>query len=267
MKVIYNSQVLPIEEIPFSYKNRGFRYGDGLFETIVTGNAQVNLLPFHINRLFTACKFLKLTPPPINVASLAEMIQSLKAENSIEGKARVRLQVWRNEGGLYDPISSKSSFLMEANPNSSKFYDVLEKVDISSHAKVIYHQLSFAKTISAMPYIIASLEKTEKGLDDIFITDQMGYVAESSAANIFWVKDHLFYTPDLQTGCIAGVMRAHLMDLLPQHGFEVKEVLEFPKNLSKAEAIFTTNASGIRWVREFQGRTFQNPLDKLSFLC
>ena len=266
MKAIYNSGIIQIEKISVKPGNRGFRYGDGFFETIVTGNTGLNLIPFHLDRLFNACQLLNLNPPAINAASLAEMIQSLKTENGMDGNTRTRLQVWRNEGGLYQPISKDSSFLMEINQHPSGFYEVLENVGVSNHSKVVFHRLSFAKTISALPYIVASLEKKEKGLDEIFIRDALGNVAESTVANVFWVKGDTFYTPDLQTGCIAGVMRSHLLRSLPENGFEVKEVFAKPDDLMGAESIFTTNAAGIRWVRNFRGKKFQDPSEKLSFL-
>ena len=82
---------------------------------------------------------------------------------------------------------------------------------------------------------------------------------DATIANVFWVRGRSIFTPPLTEGCIAGVMRRHLLRILPQGGYTVEEKLFDIEELNHADELFLTNAtSGIRWVREFRHRQFKN---------
>lgn len=254
MKAIYNSRILPEEEIDLHIRNRAFCYGDGLFETIVTGPDRINLLPLHIARLDQACKVLNLEIP-FNQHDLEEQIHQLKTANRLTGQLRIRVQVWRKEGGLYEPRQNGSAYLITMAQSTSPFYHSIKCLSVSQKAKLSWHALSFAKTMSALPYVLAGLERSQNSYDDLIICDGRGNMAECVASNIFWVKDNEVYTPDLSSGCVNGTMRQYLISRLEQAGIPVQEVMQSPEQLHAADQVFLCNASGIQWVQQFEDKT------------
>ncbi len=264
MKAIYNSRILPEEEIELQIRNRAFCYGDGLFETIVTGPDRINLLAYHIVRLSQGCAVLAMEMP-FSEQQLEGYIESLKTANSLKGTLRIRAQVWRDGGGLYEPSEDNSSFLITVTESSYPFFGAVELLSVSEKAKLSLHALSFAKTMSALPYVLAGVERKHSPCDELIITDMADHIAECVASNIFWVKEGEIYTPDLNTGCVRGTMRDFLIQAFKANGMVVHEVCQPVEALTEADHIFLSNASGIRWVKRFEDRAvFESPEGLLS---
>lgn len=258
MKAIFNSRITSLEKISFDSKNRAFRYGDGLFETIVTGPERINLVGLHVDRIKRGCDILDLDFQGLNEDKITRMIEELALENQINGEVRSRLRIWRKPSGLYAPSRTSSDFSIEVEPNTSPSYSMSNGIALSKNATLHFSAISFAKTMSALQYVIAGIEMKRLGLDDIIILNSSGYLAETHSSNLFWIKNKVIYTPALSTGCIDGVMRRFLMSL-----YKVREVLASPSVLNFADAIFTTNASGIKYFTSYNNRSYYNPEDEL----
>jgi branched-chain amino acid aminotransferase/4-amino-4-deoxychorismate lyase len=261
MKAIFNSRIIPLEKISLDSKNRAFCYGDGLFETIVTGPKRINLVGRHLERLTRACEILNIDFQGFNSDKLNLMIDELARENKINGEIRSRLRIWRKASGLYAPNSSEFDFLLETEENNKVAFSMANGIGIAEGATVHYSSISFAKTISAIQYVLAGIEMKKLELDDIILLNNSGYLAETHSSNLFWIKDDVIFTPSLSSGCIAGIMRAHLISQ-----YSVKEVLASPSVLNFADAVFTTNASGIRYFSHFKEKKYANPEVLLSKL-
>ena len=123
--------------------------------------------------------------------------------------------------------------------------------------------LSNYKTCSALTYVMAGLYKTEHKLDDVFLLNQQGYLCESISSNVFvWYKDHL-YTPALNEGCVAGIMRQVVINMCVARGIPVTEAQINPDILHQAEEVFVTNATrGIQWVIGYGIKRYFNGLSK-----
>uniref|UniRef100_UPI0040568081 aminotransferase class IV n=2 Tax=Roseivirga sp. TaxID=1964215 RepID=UPI0040568081 len=259
MKAIFNSRIITLKKISLDSKNRAFCYGDGLFETIVTGPNRLNLIEQHLERLKRGCKILNLDFQELNSENTMKMISKIAKENGISGHLRSRLQLWRQTGGRYSPSSTASDFLIEVSPNIQPVFSMPNGLDISYRANVNFSAISFAKTMSALPYVLAGIEMRERELDDIILLNSAGYMAETHSSNLFWVKDGVIFTPALSTGCIEGVMRKFIIGQI-----EVKEVLASPSVLNFADAIFATNASGFKYFAKYRDRNLDSPEELLD---
>jgi branched-subunit amino acid aminotransferase/4-amino-4-deoxychorismate lyase len=259
MKAIFNSRITSLEKISLNPKNRAFCYGDGLFETFVTGAKRINLVGLHSERLKRGCEVLNLDFQDLNENKINQMIEDLALENNISGEIRSRLRLWRKPAGLYAPTSSGSEFLLEVAPNLTPALVMASGIDISETAKVHHSAISFAKTMSSIQYVMAGIEMKKLQLDDIILLNSSGYLAETHSSNLFWIKDDIIFTPALSTGCIAGVMREFFMSQ-----FTVKEVLASPSVLNFADSIFSTNASGIKYFTHYNAKTYGSPENKLA---
>lgn len=256
MKVIYNAK--PMEEGEFLVKNtdRAFRYGDGLFETIIYDKGKISLLDRHLRRLKGGMRIFRLEADILTEENIRQQIESLAALNQIKGTGRVRLQVWRKEGGLYTPDRQQANLFLTMAPFEKKEGKVIEHAAISEEVYLYKTSTSRFKTCNALPYILAGIEKKERKLDDLVLRDHQGNIAECTSANIFWVKDGVYFTPSLDTGCVAGVMRGYLIDKLTQAGKKPCLVQETIESLLQADSVFACNVTGIFPVRRIEGKIF-----------
>jgi len=113
MKALLNKKIIEIDSLSLSSNNRGFRYGDGLFETIAVINGKPRLLERHIKRLAEGADILKLEIiDQLTTEKIDTSILQLQNANNLFGDAIVKLMIWRNAKGRYLPDDDKSAILL-----------------------------------------------------------------------------------------------------------------------------------------------------------
>ncbi|MBD2752854.1 aminotransferase class IV [Spirosoma sp. BT704] len=251
MFLVYNSDILPETTFQLSANDRAFQYGDGLFETIRYANGQLWFWADHFARLSAGMAALQLIRPTGFTAETVYqcILQLLSANELTHQSARVKIQVWRQPGGLYTPTVNTTNILITAQ--SGPDFSITEKARVAVYNafRLSLSPVSAFKTLNALPYVLAGLYKEQHSLNDIILLDTEGNVAECLASNLFWFFDQTLHTPSLQTGCINGIIRQQLVRLAPTVGISVSEGLYQPAVFSKAEAIFCANVMGIQWLR------------------
>ena len=257
MEVILNGKLTKQETVLFSpTTNRAFSYGDGVFETMIIRRGTCALLSYHYKRLIQGLEVLEIFPS-FNENELEGFIWELSTKFKNSQVLRMRLQVWRKEGGLYTPEKKEGEFLLTASPQQKPDW-VKEKAAFSKTVQLSYSTYSSLKTLSALPYVLVGMERKQKELDEILLTDTKGNVAEAGSSNLFWLKDGIWHTPHLQAGCIAGVMRAYLLDQLAKNQIPVQEVLLPKEKLMEAEALVACNVTGIYTIKTLDYHTFDS---------
>lgn len=245
--------------------NRAFKYGDGLFETIRISNGKALNLSAHFLRLKKGFEILELqnSKQPFTFEAFQQIINDFLSNNNNNSNAnlRVRISFFRKGEGFYTPQEHDFEFYIESSPLQSPSFQLNPKglqIGICTKVRLSIDQLSNLKTISALPYVLAGLEKKKNGWDDCLILNSKEKIAESIAANVFIVKKGKIYTPALTEGCVAGVMRSNLIHLAQKMGFELEETSLDMADLVEAEEIFLTNAiQGIQWVESIEGMDFK----------
>ena len=229
----------------------------------------------HISRLKLGMTVLRMNlPAEFNTENMHEQIMQLLKHNSHAPNARIRLTVFRNEGGYYTPETNDISFLIESEelPNA---YELNQKgfwVDIYSDLKKPINKLSNLKTANALFYVMAGLGKQSMKLDECFLINETGTICESISSNIFVVKNGTIYTPPLTEGCVAGVMRKQIMHLATQNKILTFESPITINTLMNGDEVFLTNSiKGIQWVGQFKQKYYTNKIaqfftDKLNQL-
>jgi branched-chain amino acid aminotransferase len=260
----YNGELITADAGLDYSLNRAFLYGDGLFESMHAFGLQVQLFDLHHQRLAAGMKALKLLPDEkLKKESLHFEIDRLLKRNKYFGGTRVRLTVFRKDGGLYSPETCNVSFVITANALQNKFYKINEKgytIDIFTALRKSVNYLSPFKTCSSLMNVMAGIYCSENQLNDCLLLNEKNRIIESYHSNIFIVKDNILYTPDVDSGCIMGVMRETILGIAKQIEIKVVEVEGFvEKDLLLADEIFLTNAiEGIRWVLAFKNRRYYN---------
>ncbi len=258
MKVIFNANLLDWQDVPLTSQNRGFRYGDGFFESIAVINRTPRFLEHHLERLNKAAKILQLDIwQDLHIEKIRNEITALQNANVIGNYAKLKLIIWRDSDGLYSPESGHSHYLMTIDNWSYQKNNIIENAGFSSKVFNSYSMVSPFKTLSALKYVLAGIEKNNNHYDEIIILDQHGCISETMSSNIFWKIDNRYYTPPISSGCIDGIMRNQLIIMLQQEGFSVAEKLINKDVLLSSQNIFTTNAMGIRHIQEIEKQSFE----------
>lgn len=233
--------------------SRAAKYGDGLFETIRVSNRKVLFAKSHFERLSRGLDILALNQQPLTFEQFLKILERA-IETKSDANLRVRITFFRSDGGFYTPQNHSFEYNIEVSPLSSHLFQSNKKglqVGVCEQVRLTTDICSNLKTISALPYVLAGLEKKANQWDDILILNHRESIAESIAANVFVYKNNTLYTPALSEGCIAGVMRKQILQLANQNNIPAEDTTLNLQDLIEAEAIFLTNAiQGIQWISQ-----------------
>lgn len=258
MLVSYNFKQIDHKEFKVSYNDRSFRYGDGLFETIIYQKNKIRFLKDHLKRLKKGMKALGFEGADgIKKDLLEQQILRLISKNKLHGKIRVKIQVWRKPGGLYIPDNNHFNILITTEEQTDIYEFKAINIAFSNEVKLNYTSFSKYKTTNSLPYIIAAIEKQKRGYDELVLCNRKNIVSECIASNIFWVKKDIVMTPSLKTGCIAGVARKNIMKKLSKAGVKVLEVVEKKQVILDADSIFLSNVNGVVHVQKLEDKNFE----------
>ncbi|MCX6297362.1 MAG: aminotransferase class IV [Bacteroidetes bacterium] len=252
-----------------SANNRSFRYGDALFETIRITNYNPQFLKEHLQRLYSGMEVLKMEMNPVlNEIFLEHAILELAQKNNVTSDGRVRLTVYRNEGGLYAPSDNKVSYVVEVYPVEEKGYVLNTKgytVDLFTEFKKAQNSLSSIKSANSAIYVMAGIYKTQQQFDECLLLNDKHHIIEGISSNVFAVKNGVLYTPPVSDGCVNGVMRKKIIEIAQANKIAVYEISVMQNVLLGADELFLTNTiNGIRWVVAYkQKRYFNNTSKKL----
>ena len=258
-----NGQVLENSGYTLEAGNRGHLYGDGLFESIRVMNGTPLNLEAHFLRLIDGAVALKMRIPAfLTLDYFSEKITEVVQKSEITAGARVRFSLDRISGGTYKPISNECTYFIEVYPINENTYELNTKgweVDLFMEMKKHKTKLSNFKTKNGLCYVMASIAAQEKNLDEYLLCNPQGNVLEGTSSNIFVVSNGVLYTPGLEDGCLAGVMRMTVINLALENGIKVYECSILPQNLLAGTELFLTNAiKGITWVGGYRTKRYAN---------
>ncbi len=234
-----------------------------LFETIKVSHGKLFFWEDHYFRLMASMRIMRMEiPMNFTMEFLEEQIQNtLKASNLDKASARVKLSVHRNEGGLYLPKTNEVSFIINAKQIEDDFYvqksDFYE-VDLFKDYYVSPTLLSTLKTNSKALNVVGSIYAKENNLNNCFILNTNKHVIEALNGNVFLVNGNLIKTPPISDGCLKGVMRKQIIDILKtSKDYEFVEDSISPFELQKADEIFITNVIvGIQPITKYRKKLF-----------
>lgn len=265
--ILVNDEFVRADQPIFASSNRGFKYGDGIFESMRMCNAKLQFAELHADRLRAAMKALKLDGYTLyDDYFLRQKTVELAKKNKFNGSVRFRLSVYREGEGLYTPLSNKPGYVLEASPLPSENYELNQKgliIDVYDELTKPINKLSNFKTTNALLYVMAGLYQKQHRLDEAIILNQNGFLCESTSSNVFVVYEKQIYTPALSEGCVAGVMRSVVLKLAKMNDIPLVEAQISPEILKQADEVFVTNASaGIRWVMGYGKKRYFNEMAK-----
>lgn len=262
MKVNHNGAIIAVEEATFGIENRAFRYGDGLFETIRYQNGKLLFWEDHYYRMMGAMCLLRMDIPiHWNMEYMEEELMNLLETNEAKGAMRVRLSVFRNDGGLYTPEDRGAQFLAECialDQDTYQWSDDRMEIDIFYDHRKGVSDISNAKTTNCLIYTLAGIYRKENGIDDAILMNADNKLVEGISSNLFLIKDDIIFTPPLSDGCVDGIMRKQLIKLAEEMGKKLEEKSLSSFDMTKAHEVFLTNViHGIIPVTNYKKKEYE----------
>ena len=269
MKINYNGTLLGSEEEVMSVQNRAFRYGDAIFDTLKYTSQKLLFWEEHYLRLMAGMRILRMEiPMSFTLEFLENEILNLLKYNDLEGgAARIRITIFRKEGGLYTPQRNDVGYVIEAQRMSSYFYELDEnpyEVELFKDFWVQADLLSNVKHTNRLVNIVGGVFAKENDYQNCILLNNNKNVVGALNGNMFLVAGNTIKTPPLTDGCLNGVTRKILMKILNKSSdFEVLESSISPFELQKADELFITNSiSGIQPITKYRKKEYTNMVAK-----
>lgn len=260
--VNFNGALIAENEVQLSTQNRAFKYGDAIFETIKVVNGKVVFLEDHYFRLMASMRMLRMKiPMEFTLEFLQEEITKVVKELPEASMYRIRLTVFRKDGGLYTPVTNEIDYIIEGSPlehTDKKVY----KVDVFKDFYNYSGLLSTVKTTNRMLNTLAAVFAEENDLDNCILLNERKGVVEAINGNLFIVKGNVVKTPALTEGCIKGIVRKKVIDIIEKHpDYTIEETAISPFEIQKADEVFITNAIiGIQSVTNYRKKEFSTEI-------
>ena len=250
-------------------QNRGFLYGDGVFETLKIVGGKILFFEDHYFRLMAAMRIVRMEiPMNFTLEYLEEQVLSLVEKNKIEQSARARITVYRNNGGLYLPTNNTVSFLIQTSAIENPVYSISEKeyeVDLYKDFYIPKQLLSTLKTTNKMIHVTGSIYAKENDLDNCILLNDSKNVVEALQGNLFMRMGNTLITPPISEGCLNGIMRKQILSFAKKEtNLEVVEQVISPFDIQKADELFVTNViRGIQPITKYRKKEFEQDTAKV----
>lgn len=264
-----NGKILEADQAFLHLDNRGYNYGDGLFETIRAIKGEIIFWEDHYFRLMASMRILRMEiPMDFSPEFLREqIIDTLKANDLLQKPARVKLNVHRQSNGLYKPETNEIGYVIRAWEIDNPFYTLEEKpheVELFKDHFIHSGLLSTLKSTNKIINVLGSIYAEENDYHNCLLLNEKKMVVEALNGNLFLVNGKTIKTPPLSEGCLNGIIRKKMLEIIKKSpDFEVVEESISPFELQKADELFITNVMiGIRPITKYRKKKYGNSTAK-----
>lgn len=265
--VNFNGNIVSATEANISIDNRGYKYGDALFETLKVVNGKIFFLEDHYFRLMSSMRILRMEIPMYFTMEFfeEEILKTIEANGLINEVVRIRLNVDRGQGGKYLPSSEVSvGYNISVEKLKNPFYNINDFetyiVDLYKDYYISPGLLSGLKSNNKAIQVIGSIYAKENDFSNCLVLNTNKNVIEALNGNLFLVKNDVIKTPPLADGCLRGVMRKQVLELLQNNpNYTLEEASISPFELQKADELFITNTIvGIQSIGQYRKKKYVN---------
>jgi len=265
MVVFLNGKFVPEARAVVPVNDRGFLYGDGLFETVRVFGGHPFRMAQHLERLARGADYLQINLPftPRDIHHFAEQ---LVAQNKMpDSILRVTLTRGPGQRGYTPKPGGTPTMVMTLHPappldptNPTQWSMVT-----STHRIPASDALSSFKTNCKLLHVMARIGAEAQNADEALILNTNGEVAEAAAANLFWVYHDKVCTVPTGRGVLPGITRAVVLEICQVLGLQTNKRVIKPEALRHSEGIFLSqSAQGVICVTSFDGEPV--PLSPLA---
>ena len=243
--------------------NRGLAYGDSVFETIKVNNNKPVFWEAHYFRLMASMRILRMEIPMHFTPEFLEK-EIVNLVQSFPKKAisyRVKITVYRDSEGFYTPTSNNVLYIISAQELSSDIYKINKghyEIELFKDYLISPNLLSTLKTNNKAVNVVGSIFAKENNYSNCLLLNTNKSIIEALNGNIFLIKGNTVKTPPLADGCLKGIVREKLIEIITKSpDFELSESSISTFELQKADELFITNViQGIVPITKFRKKEF-----------
>ena len=252
-----NGALLPLAEAAVSPLDRGFQYGDGLFETLRADRGRVCYLDRHLRRLTGSARHLRLPAAFLEALPWAEIVAELLRRNHLEASiARLKVLVTRGCAvALGLPEVERPTVLVTAAPyRSPSPEDYLRGWSVHLGAPGFTSPLAAHKSLNYLIFLAARQEALERGKDEAILVAADGRLCETAAGSLLFYRAGTWLHP-LQPLQLPGITLGRAVELLRDQGCSVQSLPITVSDLDRLDGAWILNSLiGIMPIREIDGR-------------
>lgn len=224
--------------------DRGFQYGDGLFETIEVKDGQTVFFERHLERLKSGCERLYIPFPDVQLLSLEAKQLCLRSPSA---SAVLKIIVTRGTGGRGyrqpDVIQPTRILSLHPYPDYPKIYSeqgIVARICITRLG--LNPVLAGIKHLNRLEQVMARAEWHDSAIQEGLMLDINDHIIEGTMTNLFYIKNNSLYTPVLAQSGVAGIIRSIIMTISVDHGLSVVEHVFTKDELLSADEVFVCNS-------------------------
>ncbi|WP_313540326.1 D-amino-acid transaminase [Enterococcus sp.] len=243
MNVLWNQDIVARDQVNIDIEDRGYQYGDGIYEVIRVYGGQCYMLAEHMERLTTSAKKIKLALP-YEPQRIAANLQKLIAIEGIDN-GEIYLQITR---GVFSPRNHQFPDPGTVQPvltaNAIPFERPTEMQQRGLNATVIPDQRWLhcdIKSLSLLGNLLSLDEAIEKGFDDALL-QRDGFFTEASASNLWFVLEGKLYTHPDGPLVLPGITKIKVRELCGELGLSLQEEAVSITRLKDVQECFLTNS-------------------------
>jgi branched-chain amino acid aminotransferase len=242
---IINGQVTAPEDARISVYDRGFLYGDSIFETVRTYGGKAFALADHLSRLQQSAERLFIELPAALAAISAEVEQGIQLAKNPESFARIMITRGVGPLGLDPALAEKPNrvILVEpfVPPPAEAYENGIHAITFRTVRSTDATPAAGAKVANYLTSVLAIREARKVGAVEALIVDGRGFVLEGTTSNVFLVKNGALITVPEESGILSGITRAYLLRAAERLGIQVsiRDVRE--EELLDAEEMFISS--------------------------
>ncbi len=248
--------------------NRGFLFGDAIFETIKVNGTKILFLEEHYLRLMASMRICRMEiPMNFTMEFMEEEILKIIALQTNKVSNRIRFSVFRNAEGFYNPTSNDVQFIItcsELASDSYVFSSTTYEVELFKDFHISKHLLATLKTNNKMINVVASIFAKENGFENCLLINEDKNVVEATNGTIFMKMGNQIITPPTSDGCLNGIMRKQIIAIVNKMDtIEMIEKSISPFDLQKADELFISNViTGIQPITKYRKKEFTSEVAK-----
>jgi branched-chain amino acid aminotransferase len=256
--VYLNGEMVPLQDAKISVFDRGFQYGDSVFEGLRCYDGRIFKLNEHTDRLYRSAQAIGIAIP-MSKEEFSSAVKRVVRENGFQN-AHIKPIVSRGVAwklGLDPKNTTEPTIVILARPIGRSMFEEGTGFKLASVSVRKIPAACFDPRVKSCNYlanILARSEAVASGAHEALMLDLNGYVAEGAADNVFLVKGEGLYTSSVQDA-LEGITRETVIDLARRHGMPVHEARLTIYDVYNADEIFVSgSAAGIVAVTEVDGR-------------
>ena len=257
------------ENAKLSVLNRGFAYGDSVFETIRVVSGKIMFWEDHYFRLMASMRIMRMEiPSNFSPEFLEEEIKNVIDANDLStSPVRIKFSVYRLQGGYYTPATREIGYVISTEKMENSFYlfnDESYEIELFKDHYVTSGLLSTIKSNNRAVNVLGSIYASENGYDNCLLLNEKKSVVEALNGNLFLVKGTTIKTPPISDGVLNGIIRKQLINILKKtEEYTLEETSISPFELQKADELFITNvAKGIQPVSKYRKKEYAHKVSK-----